>query len=93
MKKTHYILRVKLTDHPVVSLAIGSTLARHLNEAVVEAEIMSYRVLPAFLVVPEVRISRLYEVVDFAQRHAIVLAGQNRLVDESDVTDVRFPVG
>jgi len=40
---------------PVVALALAAALSRHLHEALVEAEVVSDRVLPALAVALEVR--------------------------------------
>ena len=60
-------------ERPVVALALSAALARHLDEAFVEAEVVADRVLPALAVALEVR-ELLHDVlVDGAQRQSLVL--------------------
>jgi len=60
-------------QRPVVALAFAAALARHFDEALVEAEVVPYRVLPALAVALEVR-ELLHDVlIDGAERQSLIL--------------------
>ena len=82
----------KLTNRPEVALALAAALPGHLDEALVEAEIVPDGVLPALLVLLEEGKVLLYEVVDLAQSKPLVGAALNRHGDEGDVRVRRFRV-
>lgn len=57
-----------LTQCPVVALSLAAALARDLHEALVQAEIVPDRVLPALLVLLKVRELGRDELIDLAER-------------------------
>lgn len=60
------------TQSPVVSLSLAAAFTRNLYEALIQAEVVTNRVLPAFLVLLKVRKSLGNVVVDFAERGSLV---------------------
>lgn len=59
-----------LTQRPEVALAFAATFARHLHEALVQAEIVANGILPAFFVLLVVRETVRDVRVNLAQRFA-----------------------
>lgn len=77
-------------QHPVVPLPWVVVVPRHLNEALIEAEVVSDGVLPALLVLPVVREVFHDELVDAVQGEPFLRALPNRHHDQCVVTKRRF---
>ena len=72
-------------EHPVVTLAGVVVVARNFDEALVEAEVVSDRVLPALLVLAVVREVTDDELVNAVERQTLVRAAADRHHDHSVV--------
>jgi len=72
-------------EHPVVALAGVVIVARHLDEALVEAEVVTYRVLPTLLVLAVIRKVANDELVDAVERQTLVGAAADRHHDHGVV--------
>jgi len=72
-------------EHPVVALARVVVVARNLDEAFVEAKVVSDRVLPALPVVAVVWKVAYDEVVDAAEREAALRTAADRHHDHGVV--------
>ncbi len=79
-------------DHPVVSLAGVVVVSRHLDEALVEAEVVPDRVLPALLVGAVVRKVLEDELVDAVERETLLRALADGHHDEGVVGEGRLLV-
>ena len=77
-------------QHPVVALARVVVVARHFDEALVEAEVVPYRVLPALLVLAVVREVADDELVDAVERQSLVGAAAYSHHDHGVVAVRRF---
>ena len=77
-------------QHPVVALTRVVVVAGHLDEALVEAEVVSDGVLPALLVALVVREVLHDEFVDLAESHALLGAAADGHHDEGVVAVGRF---
>jgi len=72
-------------EHPVVAFARVVVVARNLDEALVEAQIVSDRVLPALLVLAVVREVADDELVNAVERQTLVGAAADRHHDHGIV--------
>ena len=78
-------------DHPVVVLAPWARLvAQHLDEALVQRQIMAYRIAPAAVGAAEELESLHKVVVDLRQRQTLVRRVADRHRDEGDVGERRL---
>uniref|UniRef100_A0A182ILT3 Uncharacterized protein n=1 Tax=Anopheles atroparvus TaxID=41427 RepID=A0A182ILT3_ANOAO len=79
-----HVVRVRI-ERPVAALARLLVVPGHLHEALVEAEVVPDRVLPALLVVPVVREPVHDVLVDAVQRDLLVRRVLDRHRDQRDV--------
>uniref|UniRef100_A0A182Q5E9 Uncharacterized protein n=1 Tax=Anopheles farauti TaxID=69004 RepID=A0A182Q5E9_9DIPT len=79
-----HVVRVGI-QRPVAALARFLVVPRHLHEALVQAEVVAYRVLPALLVVPIVREPVHDVLVDTVQRDLLISRVLDGHRDEGDV--------
>jgi len=77
-------------QHPIVALARVVVVTRHLDEALVEAEVVPDRVLPALLVLAVVREVANDELVDAVERQSLVRAAADRHHNHGVVAVRRF---
>ena len=78
--------------HPVVALSLAAALSWHLDETLVKAEVMSDRVLPAFLVLLKVRETLHNELVDSTKRQSFLRRLFDGHSDQSDIRVWRFDI-
>lgn len=79
-------------QHPVVALARVVVVPGHLDEALIEAEVVSDGVLPALLVLPVVREVLHDELVDAVERQPLLWALPDGHHDQRVVAERRFVV-
>ena len=78
------LLLAERMDAPVVALAVGA--ATGLDEALVEAEVVTHAVAPRLVhVLGEVGVLLLHEVVDLVQLHHLRLAREDGVGDDLQV--------
>ena len=82
------------TQRPIVSLPLLPAFAREFDEALIEAQVVSDRVLPSLrLEVLVVCKLRLYEVIDVAELQLSILTLLYAHCDHSNVTEWRLHIG
>ena len=79
-------------QHPVVTFARVVVVARHLDETLVERQVVADRVLPSLFVVPVVREVLHDELVDAVECQALLGAAPNGHHDEGVVGEGRLLV-
>ena len=79
-------------ERPVVTLTGATGSSRYFDEAIVQGEIVSNRILPPLLIVTEIRELVHDELVDFVEREHSVLGVLNRHGDQRNVRIRRFDV-